>query len=102
MFMMLTSRPAGTPLKILMFLKTLSAGSFSRPAMERRTKAAPLSRRAAVTLSRTRRAESVSGILGPPGPCALGILFVESEIAGCTEPDGDGLLVAVIGVVAQA
>src|SRR2546423_5863645 len=59
--------------------------------------AAPLSRLAAVTLSRTRRAESLSGIrpAGPPGgppgncPCATGCGFV----------DGEGF---VVGVVAQA
>src|SRR3954471_22341535 len=101
MFMMLTRRAAGTPLKILMFLKTLSAGAFSRPAMERSTIAAPLSRRAEVRLSRTRRAESVSGTrwicAEPTGIC--GDCVTDTAVPFVF---GDGLFVVVAGAVAQA
>src|SRR5689334_3134000 len=64
----------------------------------RRTPAAPLSRRAAVRLSRTRRAESVRGPRNPPrppappGPCAF----------AATPPVGDGLVLVVVCVDVQA
>src|SRR4051812_35079865 len=65
--MMRGSLPAGVPFSTLMFLKTLSAGMVSFPAMLARTAFIALSRRTALMLSRRARAESESGGRGPLG-----------------------------------
>src|SRR5689334_536209 len=86
--MMFTTLPAGTPLKIWMFLKTLSAGMFSLPAMDASTTRIKLSRRTALMLSRRARAESESCGRGPfavvalPGETAAPLEVVAVETGG--------------------
>src|SRR6266540_2382717 len=91
--MIRTTRAAGTPLKILMFMNTLSAGTFSWPAIDFRTSFIKLSRSAALRLSRRARAESDNGAPRAPGARpGVAVLATDGAAAGVggALPDGAG------------